>query len=156
MEEYLKRFRINLSDKNKLIQDTTRLEAQFSLILTQLKTRLIAGDCDSRWKKKNHQRILQSRLLVFLHHCMTVYNRPQNICPICSRITMTCSNLGWQHLPDWCFVLPVWSLLGLWSTGPVEQLSTSRCWFIFRLLRGRQSPWQQRQRWSSTEKILLK
>lgn len=48
MEEYLKRFRINLSDKNKLIQDTTRLEAQFSLILTQLKTRLIAGDCDSR------------------------------------------------------------------------------------------------------------
>lgn len=48
MEEYLKRFRINLTDKNKLIQDTIRLEAQVSLILTQLKTRLIAGDCDSR------------------------------------------------------------------------------------------------------------
>lgn len=48
MEEYLKRFRMNLSDKNKLIQDTIRLEAQFSLILTQLKTRLLAGDCDSR------------------------------------------------------------------------------------------------------------
>ncbi|TNM99485.1 hypothetical protein fugu_012518 [Takifugu bimaculatus] len=48
MEEYLKRFRINLTDRNKLIQDTVRLEAQFSLILTQLKTRLIAGDCDSR------------------------------------------------------------------------------------------------------------
>lgn len=49
MEEYLKRFRINLSDKSKLIQDSIRLEAQFSLILTQLKTCLLGGDCDSRW-----------------------------------------------------------------------------------------------------------
>ena len=48
MEEYLKRCRIHLSDKNKLIQDSVRLEAQFSLILTQLKTSLLGGDCDSR------------------------------------------------------------------------------------------------------------
>lgn len=48
MEEYLKRFRINLSDKSKLIQDLVRLEAQLSLTLTQLKTCLLGGDCDSR------------------------------------------------------------------------------------------------------------
>lgn len=48
MEEYLKRFRINLSDKSKLIQDLVRLEAQLSLSLTQLKTCLLGGDCDSR------------------------------------------------------------------------------------------------------------
>ncbi|XP_033469928.2 uncharacterized protein LOC117248779 isoform X1 [Epinephelus lanceolatus] len=48
MEEYLKRIRINLNDKNKLIQDSIRLEAQLSLILTQLKTSLLGGDCDSR------------------------------------------------------------------------------------------------------------
>ncbi|XP_040923478.1 uncharacterized protein LOC114841979 isoform X2 [Betta splendens] len=48
MEEYLKRCRINLSDKSKLIQDCVRLEAQVSLTLTQLKTCLLVGDCDSR------------------------------------------------------------------------------------------------------------
>ncbi|XP_022054199.1 uncharacterized protein LOC110954153 isoform X1 [Acanthochromis polyacanthus] len=48
MEEYLKRCRISLSDKNKLIQDSVRLEAQLSLVLTQLKTCLLGGDCDSR------------------------------------------------------------------------------------------------------------
>ncbi|XP_061601012.1 uncharacterized protein LOC133463473 [Cololabis saira] len=48
MEEYLKRCRINLSDKNRLIQDFSRLEAQFSLILTQLKICLLGGDCESR------------------------------------------------------------------------------------------------------------
>ncbi|XP_067370155.1 uncharacterized protein [Channa argus] len=48
MEEYLKRCRINLNDKNKLIQDCVRLEAQLSLTLTQLKTCLLGGDCDSR------------------------------------------------------------------------------------------------------------
>ncbi|KAM6997345.1 uncharacterized protein LKV04_006071 isoform 2-T2 [Tautogolabrus adspersus] len=48
MEEYLKRCRINLNDKSKLIQDSIRLEAQLSLTLTQLKTCLLAGDCDSR------------------------------------------------------------------------------------------------------------
>ncbi|XP_041865386.1 uncharacterized protein LOC121655062 isoform X2 [Melanotaenia boesemani] len=48
MEEYLKRCRISLSDKSRLIQDAVRLEAQFSLILTQLKTCLLGGDCDSR------------------------------------------------------------------------------------------------------------
>lgn len=63
MEEYLKRFRINLSDKNKLIQDTTRLEAQFSLILTQLKTRLMAGDCDSRWDEKTSDKNVTKQTL---------------------------------------------------------------------------------------------
>ncbi|XP_037638687.1 uncharacterized protein LOC119495866 isoform X2 [Sebastes umbrosus] len=48
MEEYLKRCRINLSDKSRLIQDSVRLEAQLSLTLTQLKTCLLGGDCDSR------------------------------------------------------------------------------------------------------------
>uniref|UniRef100_UPI0037E8DD40 uncharacterized protein n=1 Tax=Semicossyphus pulcher TaxID=241346 RepID=UPI0037E8DD40 len=48
MEEYLKRCRINLSDKSKLIQDSNRLEAQLSLTLTQLKSCLLGGDCDSR------------------------------------------------------------------------------------------------------------
>ncbi|KAG7228489.1 hypothetical protein INR49_007662 [Caranx melampygus] len=48
MEEYLKRCRINLNDKNKLIQDSVRLEAQFSLTLTQLKTCILGGACDSR------------------------------------------------------------------------------------------------------------
>ncbi|XP_035519911.1 uncharacterized protein LOC118329741 isoform X2 [Morone saxatilis] len=48
MEEYLKRCRINLNDKNKLIQDSVRLEAQLSLTLTQLKTCLLGGGCDSR------------------------------------------------------------------------------------------------------------
>ncbi|XP_039995641.1 uncharacterized protein LOC120796668 [Xiphias gladius] len=48
MEEYLKRCRINLSDKNRLIQDSVRLEAQLSLTLTQLKTCMLGGDCDSR------------------------------------------------------------------------------------------------------------
>nr|XP_019942602.1 PREDICTED: uncharacterized protein LOC109629342 isoform X1 [Paralichthys olivaceus]XP_019942611.1 PREDICTED: uncharacterized protein LOC109629342 isoform X1 [Paralichthys olivaceus]XP_019942619.1 PREDICTED: uncharacterized protein LOC109629342 isoform X1 [Paralichthys olivaceus] len=48
MEEYLKRCRINLSDKNRLIQDAVRLEGQLSLTLTQLKTCLLGGDCDSR------------------------------------------------------------------------------------------------------------
>ncbi|XP_017283838.1 uncharacterized protein LOC108243109 [Kryptolebias marmoratus] len=48
MEEYLKRCRISLNDKSRLIQDSVRLEAQFSLILTQLKTCLLGGDCDSR------------------------------------------------------------------------------------------------------------
>ncbi|XP_029305848.1 uncharacterized protein LOC115020101 isoform X2 [Cottoperca gobio] len=47
-EEYLKRCRINLSDKSKLTQDSIRLEAQLSLTLTQLKTCLLGGDCDSR------------------------------------------------------------------------------------------------------------
>ncbi|XP_011491372.1 uncharacterized protein LOC101167588 isoform X2 [Oryzias latipes] len=47
MEEHLKRCRINLTDKNRLIQDFLRLEAQFSLILTQLKTCLLGGDCSS-------------------------------------------------------------------------------------------------------------
>ncbi|XP_074503266.1 uncharacterized protein LOC141774472 [Sebastes fasciatus] len=48
MEEYLKRCRINLSDKSRLIQDSVRLEGQLSLTLTQLKTCLLGGDCDSR------------------------------------------------------------------------------------------------------------
>ncbi|XP_040906147.1 uncharacterized protein LOC121189773 [Toxotes jaculatrix] len=48
MEEYLKRCRINLNDKGRLIQDSVRLEAQLSLILTQLKTCMLGGDCDSR------------------------------------------------------------------------------------------------------------
>ncbi|XP_068588000.1 uncharacterized protein [Cebidichthys violaceus] len=48
MEEYLKRCRINLSDKSRLIQDSIRLEAQLSFTLTQLKTCLLGGDCDSR------------------------------------------------------------------------------------------------------------
>nr|XP_020457412.1 uncharacterized protein LOC109961131 isoform X2 [Monopterus albus] len=48
MEEYLKRCRINLSNKSRLIQDCVRLEAQLSLTLTQLKTCLLVGDCDSR------------------------------------------------------------------------------------------------------------
>ncbi|XP_010741489.3 uncharacterized protein LOC104928834 isoform X1 [Larimichthys crocea] len=48
MEEYLKRCRINLNEKNKLIQDSIRLEAQLSLTLTQLKTCLLGGDCNSR------------------------------------------------------------------------------------------------------------
>ncbi|XP_008290416.1 uncharacterized protein LOC103364904 [Stegastes partitus] len=48
MEEYLKRCRISLSDKDKLIQDSVRLETQLSLLLTQLKTCLLGGDCDSR------------------------------------------------------------------------------------------------------------
>ncbi|XP_047458122.1 uncharacterized protein LOC125018354 [Mugil cephalus] len=48
MEEYLKRCRISLSDKSRLIQDSVRLEAELSLILTQLKTCLLGGDCDSR------------------------------------------------------------------------------------------------------------
>ncbi|XP_068183720.1 uncharacterized protein [Antennarius striatus] len=47
MEEYLKRCRINLSEESKLIQDSIRLEAQLSLTLTQLKTCLLGGDCDS-------------------------------------------------------------------------------------------------------------
>lgn len=50
MEEHLKRCRINLTDKNRLIQDFLRLEAQFSLILTQLKTCLLGGDCSSRYR----------------------------------------------------------------------------------------------------------
>ncbi|XP_031695363.1 uncharacterized protein LOC116377776 isoform X1 [Anarrhichthys ocellatus] len=48
MEEYLKRCRINLSDKSRLIQDSIRLEVQLSFTLTQLKTCLLGGDCDSR------------------------------------------------------------------------------------------------------------
>ncbi|XP_072293554.1 uncharacterized protein [Eucyclogobius newberryi] len=48
MEEYLKRCRINLNDKSKLMQDTSRLEAHLSLNLTQLKTCLLRGDCDSK------------------------------------------------------------------------------------------------------------
>ncbi len=48
MEEYLKRCRINLGDKSRLIQDSIRLESQLSLTLTQLKTCLLGGDCDSR------------------------------------------------------------------------------------------------------------
>lgn len=48
MEEYLKRCRINLNDKRKLMQDASRLEAQLSLNLTQLKSCLLRGDCDSR------------------------------------------------------------------------------------------------------------
>ncbi|KAM4729335.1 uncharacterized protein FYW61_009940 isoform 2-T6 [Anableps anableps] len=48
MEEYLKRCRISLSDKRRLIEDSVRHEAQLSLILTQLKTCLLGGDCDSR------------------------------------------------------------------------------------------------------------
>ncbi|XP_012707943.2 uncharacterized protein LOC105917629 [Fundulus heteroclitus] len=48
MEEYLKRCRISLSDKTRLIEDSVRLEAQLSLIITQLKTCLLGGDCDSR------------------------------------------------------------------------------------------------------------
>lgn len=48
MEEYLKRIRISLNDKTKLQQDASRLEAQLSLNLTQLKACLLRGDCDSR------------------------------------------------------------------------------------------------------------
>ncbi|XP_076017951.1 uncharacterized protein LOC143009771 isoform X2 [Genypterus blacodes] len=48
MEEYLKRCRINLSDRSRLTQDSIRLEAQLSFSLTQLKTCLLGGDCDSR------------------------------------------------------------------------------------------------------------
>ncbi|XP_069000384.1 uncharacterized protein [Embiotoca jacksoni] len=48
MEEYLKRCRISLNDKSRLIQDATRLEAQLSFTLTQLKTCLLGGDVDSR------------------------------------------------------------------------------------------------------------
>ncbi|XP_053730594.1 uncharacterized protein LOC128764662 isoform X2 [Synchiropus splendidus] len=48
MEEYLKRCQIHLSDRARLIQDSQRLEAQLSMSLTQLKTCLLAGDCDSR------------------------------------------------------------------------------------------------------------
>lgn len=48
MEEYLKRCRINLNDKSKLKQDASRLEAQLSLNLTQLKACLLRGDCDSK------------------------------------------------------------------------------------------------------------
>ncbi|XP_056148119.1 uncharacterized protein LOC130123028 [Lampris incognitus] len=48
MEEYLKRCRINLSNPSHLIQDTARLEAQLSLTLTQLKTSLLGGECNSR------------------------------------------------------------------------------------------------------------
>ncbi|PWA14038.1 hypothetical protein CCH79_00015823, partial [Gambusia affinis] len=49
MEEYLKRCRISLSDKRRLIEDSVRLEAQLSLILTRLKTCLLGGGCDSRY-----------------------------------------------------------------------------------------------------------
>ncbi|KAF7655028.1 hypothetical protein LDENG_00061730 [Lucifuga dentata] len=52
MEEYLKRCRINLGDKSRLIQDSIRLEAQLSFTLTQLKTCLLEGDCDSRSLKQ--------------------------------------------------------------------------------------------------------
>uniref|UniRef100_UPI003AACA54C uncharacterized protein n=1 Tax=Centroberyx gerrardi TaxID=166262 RepID=UPI003AACA54C len=48
MEEYLKRCRIDLSDPGRLRQDSLRLEAQISLSLTQLKTCLLGGGCDSR------------------------------------------------------------------------------------------------------------
>lgn len=48
MEEYLKRCRINLSDKTRLVQDAVRLEAQLSFTQTQLKACLRGGDCDSR------------------------------------------------------------------------------------------------------------
>ncbi|XP_077352426.1 uncharacterized protein LOC144001752 isoform X2 [Festucalex cinctus] len=48
MEEYLKRCRINLADKTRLIQDSLRMEAQLSLVLTQLKICLVGGDCDSQ------------------------------------------------------------------------------------------------------------
>ncbi|KAM6956641.1 uncharacterized protein FYW47_012594 [Aplochiton taeniatus] len=48
MEEYLKRCRVNLSDRAKLIQDTMRLEAQLSLLLTQLKSSLLGQRCDTR------------------------------------------------------------------------------------------------------------
>ncbi|XP_015251427.1 PREDICTED: uncharacterized protein LOC107098318 isoform X3 [Cyprinodon variegatus] len=48
MEEYLKRCKISLSDKRRLIEDSVRLETQLSLILTQLKTCLLGGGCDSR------------------------------------------------------------------------------------------------------------
>ncbi|KAM7385323.1 hypothetical protein PAMP_001411 [Pampus punctatissimus] len=61
MEEYLKRVRINLNDKNRLIQDSFRLEAQLSLTLTQLKTCLLAGDCDSRRYKLNTVCIVKCR-----------------------------------------------------------------------------------------------
>lgn len=49
MEEYLKRCRISLNDNKRLIEDSVRLEAHLSLILTQLKTCLLGGDCDSRY-----------------------------------------------------------------------------------------------------------
>lgn len=58
MEEYLKRCRISLNDKSRLIQDAVRLEAQLSLTLTQLKTCLLGGDCDSRWENTVEQRII--------------------------------------------------------------------------------------------------
>ncbi|KAG7511678.1 hypothetical protein JOB18_007236 [Solea senegalensis] len=48
MEEYLKRCRINLSNKKRLFEDSVRLEGQLSLTLTQLKTCMLRGDCDSR------------------------------------------------------------------------------------------------------------
>lgn len=59
MEEYLKRCRINLSDRNKLIQDSIRLEAQLSLVLTQLKACLLGGDCDSRWENAGELSVAQ-------------------------------------------------------------------------------------------------
>ncbi|XP_061915522.1 uncharacterized protein LOC133657797 [Entelurus aequoreus] len=48
MEEYLKRCRMNLSNKTRLVQDFLRLEGQLSLTVTQLKTCLLGGECDSR------------------------------------------------------------------------------------------------------------
>ncbi|XP_024916439.1 uncharacterized protein LOC112487811 isoform X2 [Cynoglossus semilaevis] len=48
MEEYLKRCRINLSQRKRLMEDSVRLEGMISLILTQLKACMLRGDCDSR------------------------------------------------------------------------------------------------------------
>ncbi|XP_067092582.1 uncharacterized protein [Osmerus mordax] len=51
MEEYLKRCRMHLSEREKLHQDTLRLEGQLSLLLTQLKSSLLREGCSSRGLK---------------------------------------------------------------------------------------------------------
>ena len=51
MEEYLKRCRMHLSDREKLLQDTLRLEGQLSLLLTQLKSSMLREGCSSRGLK---------------------------------------------------------------------------------------------------------
>lgn len=54
MEEYLKRCRINLSQRKRLMEDSVRLEGMISLILTQLKACMLRGDCDSRSVSSKH------------------------------------------------------------------------------------------------------
>lgn len=52
MEEYLKRCRMHLGEKEKLYQDTLRLEGQLSLLLTQLKGCMLREGCSSRALKQ--------------------------------------------------------------------------------------------------------